>query len=96
MLVNIVTFPTIKAGKNKEFIKWFRWSNEQYAKHKGFIRRRLLKPKEGGPYLALVEHESYKTFMAMHSSPTHAEVHKRVEPLFEGQPAPTFYETVVD
>lgn len=95
MFVNIVHFPPIKAGKDAEFREWFAWSNEQYAKHKGFICRRLLKPWEGGNYVAIVEHDSYETFMAMHTSSTQAEAHKRVEPLFDGNPTPHFYEVVM-
>lgn len=95
MFVNIVQFPPIKEGKDKEFREWFGWSNQEFAKHKGFIRRRLLRPREGGNYTAIVEHESYETFMAMHSSPTQAEAGKRVRPLMDGGPTPTFYEEVM-
>jgi len=95
MFVNFIHFPPIKAGKDAEFREWFVWSNEQYAKHKGFISRKLLKPREGGNYVGLVEHESYETFMAMHTSPTQAEAHKRVEPLIDGGPTPGFYEVVI-
>ena len=96
MFVNIVHFPPIKAGKDAEFRAWFAWSNEQYARHKGFISRRLLKPREAGTYVGVVEHESYETFMAMHSSPTQAEAHKRVVPLFDGDPTPEFYEVILE
>jgi heme-degrading monooxygenase HmoA len=95
MFVNIIHFPPIKEGRDAEFREWFAWSNEQYAKHKGFISRRLLKPREGGNYVGVVEHESYETFMAMNTSPTQAEAHKRVEPLFDGGPTPEFYEVVM-
>ena len=95
MFVNIIRFPPIKAGKDAEFRAWFAWSNEQYARHKGFISRKLLKPREGGNYVGVVEHESYETFMAMHTSPTQAEAHKRVEPLLDGGPTPEFYEVVM-
>ncbi|MGD0752591.1 MAG: antibiotic biosynthesis monooxygenase [Anaerolineales bacterium] len=96
MFVNIVHFPSIKAGKDAEFQAWFAWSNEQYARHKGFISRKLLKPREAGNYVGVVEHESYETFMAMHTSPTRAEAHKRVEPLFDGNPTPEFYEVILE
>jgi heme-degrading monooxygenase HmoA len=96
MFVNIVHFPPIKAGKDAEFQAWFAWSNEQYARHKGFISRKLLKPREDGNYVGVVEHESYETFMAMHTSPTQAEAHKRVEPLFDGNPTPEFYEVILE
>jgi len=43
MFANIIHFPPIKAGKDAEFHEWFAWSNQEYAKHKGFISRKLLK-----------------------------------------------------
>lgn len=78
------------------FAKWFAWSNVEYAKHKGFISRRLLKPREDGNYVGLVEHESYDSFMAMHTSSTQAEANKRVKPLLNGSPTPEFLEVVVE
>jgi hypothetical protein len=42
-----------------------------------------------------VEHESEKTFMAMHSSLEHEEAGKRVEPLFDGSPNPRFYKAII-
>jgi hypothetical protein len=65
-----------------------------YATHAGFIRRILLQSREGGDYVAIVEHESRETFMAMHTSPTQAELRQRSRALFEGNPQPTFYDTV--
>src|SRR5688572_16579006 len=96
MLVNIVQFPKIKEGKDTEFRQWFADSNRAYADHPGFIRRILLQPREGGNYVAVVEHESYETFMAMHTSSTQAELRRRVEPLFQGDPHPAFYDVVTD
>lgn len=95
MFVNIINFPPIKDGKDAEFQAWFTWSNGEYAKHEGFIGRRLLKPREGGNYVAVVEHESYETFMAMHTSPTQAKALERVKPLFNGSPDPQFYEVII-
>ncbi|HET7091064.1 MAG TPA: antibiotic biosynthesis monooxygenase [Anaerolineae bacterium] len=95
MFVNIIHFPPIKAGKDAEFREWFAWSNEEYAKHKGFIHRWLLRSREGGNYVGLVEHESYETFMAMHTSSTQAEAGERVKPMFDGDPTPQFYEVVL-
>jgi len=95
MFVNIIHFPSIKAGKDAEFREWFAWSNEEYAKHKGFIRRRLLQPRGGGNYAAIVEHESYETFMTMHTSPTQREANERVKPLLDGAPTPEFYEVII-
>jgi heme-degrading monooxygenase HmoA len=95
MIVNIIHFPPVKTGKDAGFREWFAWSNEQYARHEGFIRRRLLKPREDGNYVAIVEHESYETFMAMHNSLTQAEARRRVEPLLDGNPTPHFYEVIL-
>ena len=96
MFVNIVHFPKIREGKDAEFRQWFADSNRAYAKHPGFIRRILLRSRDGANYAAVVEHESHETFMAMHTSPTQAELRRRVEPLFEGNPQPTFYDVVTD
>ncbi len=95
MFVNIVQFPPIAAGKDAEFREWFAWSNAEFAKHRGFISRRLLKPRGGGNYAAVVEHESYETFMAMHNSPEQAKAAERVNLLLDGSPSPMFYEVVV-
>ncbi|OGO10372.1 MAG: antibiotic biosynthesis monooxygenase [Chloroflexi bacterium RBG_13_66_10] len=95
MFVNIIHFPALKPGKDAEFREWFALSNQDYAKHKGFVRRKLLKPREGGNYVAIVEHESYETFMAMHTSPTQAELNQRVKPLIKGSPTPAFYDEVM-
>jgi heme-degrading monooxygenase HmoA len=92
----IINFPPIKPGKDEEFREWFAWSNKEFAKQKGFVGRRLMKPIKGGNYTAVVEHESQETFMAMHKSPEHDEAGKKVEPLFDGKPTPTFYEVIVD
>ena len=96
MFVVIINFPPIKKDKDAEFREWFSWSNVELGKHEGFISRRLLEPLKGGNYAAVVEHESQKTFMAMHSSPGHDEAAKRVEPLLDGNPKPTFYQVIVE
>ena len=62
MFVVIIRFPAIKAGKDAEFRDWFTWSNGEFARHKGFLGRRLLKPIDGGTYVAIMEHESRETF----------------------------------
>lgn len=95
MFVVIINFPPIKEGKDAAFREWFAETNKTFASHKGFIGRRLLKPKKEGNYAAIVEHENYETFMAMHESPAHAEAGKRVIPLFEGMPTPNFFEVII-
>jgi heme-degrading monooxygenase HmoA len=94
MFVNIVQFPKIKDGRDAEFRQWFADSNRAYAAHPGFIRRILLRPRDDGDYVAVVEHESHETFMAMHTSSTQADLRQRVLPLLEGNPDPKFYDVV--
>jgi heme-degrading monooxygenase HmoA len=95
MFVVIGNFPPIKVGRDDEFREWFSWSNKEFAKHKGFINRRLLKSLKDGSYAAVVEYESHETFMAMHNSPVHDEASKRVGLLLDGHPTPQFYEVIV-
>ena len=95
MFVAIISFPAIKEGKEREFEAWFAWSNNGFAREKGFIRRLLLKPLQGGAYTAILEHESKETFTAMQQSAFHAEAGKRVAPLLDGSPQPQFFEVVV-
>jgi heme-degrading monooxygenase HmoA len=96
VFVNVVKFPPIREGKDTQFREWFAWSNKKFSTHEGFISRRLLKPMKGGNYAAIVEHESFDTFMAMHTSRTQAEARKRVDPLFDGNPTPEFYEVIIE
>lgn len=96
MVVVIINFPPIKKGKDAEFGEWFVWSNKEFPKNKDYISRRFLKPVKGGNYAPIVGHESRKTFMTMHHSPGHDEAGKRAEPLFDGNPTPTFYEVIVE
>lgn len=95
MFINLIEFPAITAGKDREFREWFESSNRVYERFPGFVSRRLLQPREaGGGYWAIVEHESEETFMAMHTSPERAEVWAKVEPLLTGKPTPRFLEVV--
>ncbi|MDD4197581.1 MAG: antibiotic biosynthesis monooxygenase [Syntrophorhabdaceae bacterium] len=95
MFIVFINFPPIKPGKESDFKEWFAQSNKDFAPFNGFIRRRLLKPEQGGNYSAIVEFESREAFMAMHTSPAHDEAGKKVVPLLEGSPAPHFYEVVI-
>jgi heme-degrading monooxygenase HmoA len=96
MFVVIINFPGIKEGRDTEFREWFEWSNKEFANHQGFIQRVLLEPEQGdGNYVAVVEHESRETFMAMHNSPAHEEAGKRVAQLLDGHPTPHFYKVVI-
>lgn len=94
MLVVIIHFPPIKEGKEAEFLAWFAWSNREFAKHEGFVGRRLLTPIAGGTYTAVVEHESRETFAMVQRAPGHGEAAARVASLIEGQPKIEQYEVV--
>ena len=91
MFIIIVEFPPVRQGKEKEFKEWFSWSNSVFEKSNGFISRRLLKPaKAKGNYIAIIEHESEETFMAMHSSEERHKVREKLGSLLEGSPKPIF------
>lgn len=94
MFVVVVSFPPIKTGKEAEFLDWFASSNRTFSGFSGFLRRRLLKPLEGGTYAAIVEFETQAAFLAMHGSPAHDWAGEQVMPLFEGKPTPVFYEVI--
>ncbi len=94
MFVVIVSFPPIKVDKEAEFLRWFDSSNTAFSGFAGFVRRRLLKPVEGGTYAAIVEFETRVAFETMHNSKVHDMFGERVMPLFDGRPVPTFYEVI--
>ena len=94
MFTIIVSFPLIKEGKDAEFQKWFTSSNQEYSTFKGFISRKLLRPIEGGTYVAIIEFANQDDFKAMHTSKIHDEESEQVQPLFNGGPKPKFYEVI--
>ncbi|MDD8018937.1 MAG: antibiotic biosynthesis monooxygenase [Bacteroidota bacterium] len=97
MFINTIEFPPIKAGKESEFLEWFKWSNSIYGNFDGFLSRRLLKYAKGkSGFVTLVEHESEKTFMAMHTSKERQEAFNKLKPLLDGTLNAKFYEVVID
>jgi len=94
MFIVIISFPPIMKGKDAEFREWFAASNKSFDKFNGFISRRLLKPLQGGNYAAVVEFENQEAFLDMHGSSVHDQEGDRVRPLFDGKPAPAFYEVI--
>jgi heme-degrading monooxygenase HmoA len=94
MFVVVMAFPPVKQGKDAEFREWFASSNQQFSTLKGFIRRRLLRPLEGGNYAAIVEFENQEAFKDMHCSPVHDTAGECVKPLLDGKPTPHFYDVV--
>ncbi len=95
MFVVIIHFPPVKEGKDAEFLEWFAWSNDEFAKHKGFLGRRLLRPAGGGTYVAIMEHKSKDTFAAIQCTPEHDEAARRIASLLDGRPDLQQYEVVV-
>lgn len=64
----------LKDGAEEDFKIWFSESNRVLSGFPGFISRRLLKGHDGS-YRIVVEHESRETFVKMHNSPEHEEIH---------------------
>jgi heme-degrading monooxygenase HmoA len=95
MVIAIITFPPIKPGKDGEFIEWFTGTNIEFAGHKGLIRRRLLKPLDGGNYSVMVEHESFETFIAGVNNPEHEKAGRQMASFFDGDQTPLLYEVLV-
>lgn len=97
MFINTIEFPLILDSNEQVFLEWFKWTNSIYKNFDGFISRRLLKNTKGGQnYISLVEHESEKTFMAMHTSKERKEAYNKLQPLLEGKLFPQFYEVIID
>ncbi|NJD22637.1 MAG: antibiotic biosynthesis monooxygenase [Melioribacter sp.] len=97
MFVNTIEFPPIKNGKESEFLEWFKLSSSIYKNFDGFISRRLLKLTKGSSnYVSLVEHESEKTFMDMHTSKERQEAFAKLKPLLEGSLSAKFYNVIVE
>ncbi|OGU74902.1 MAG: hypothetical protein A2V93_04445 [Ignavibacteria bacterium RBG_16_34_14] len=97
MFINTIEFPSIKVGKESDFLEWFNWSNSVYKNFDGFISRRLLKLTKGSKnYVTLVEHESEKTFMAMHTSKERQDAFNKLKPLLDGSLNAKFYEVIID
>ena len=94
MFVVIISFPPIRAGKESDFLQWFKSSNQAFSGFEGFISRKLLEPVKGGTYAAIVEFETQAAFEAMHGSPLHDVFGEKVTPLFDGKPTPAFYKVI--
>jgi hypothetical protein len=70
MFINTVFFPMLKKEKDSEFRDWFVWTNQKYAKHNGFISRKLLNPTRNGTYAIIVEHESLERATMLNKAKT--------------------------
>lgn len=90
MFVAIAQFP-LKEGKEADFLAWFTWSNAEFAKFNGFVRRRLLKPVNEGCYTAIIEFETAADFKAVGDSPFHTVSARRILPLLADALAPQLF-----
>ncbi len=78
----------VRSGEEGRFEDWFTESNAVLSKLPGFISRRLFRSSDGGPaYRIVIEHESKKTFVAMHNSPEHGRVAPGGMSLLDADPA---------
>jgi len=95
MHIAIARFPMVPAARDREFLEWFAWSNEQLRDTAGLKARRLLRAPDGS-YTALVEHESAESFAAMHTAEPVAKINERLRQIVQDGPHATKYEVVVD
>lgn len=84
----------LKEGAEADFARWFSESNKALAGCEGFVSRRLLKGNDGG-YRIMVEHESKETFVKMHNSPEHENLHPAGHSFMEGEPQRRTFTVVV-
>jgi len=92
MVIGIVQFPAVKAGKEAEFLDWFAWINAQFALQPGFISRRLLRQISGhNQYAAIIEFDTAENFRQVGEQPFHAESAQRLAGLLEAMPVPILY-----
>jgi heme-degrading monooxygenase HmoA len=94
MFVTITQFPPLIEGQEEAFLEWFEWSNAHFARQDGFIRRILLRPRTGGNYVIVVEHESFDTYVAMVESETQALAFERLRELVGAEPPTILYGVV--
>ncbi|KAF6242512.1 antibiotic biosynthesis monooxygenase [Nitrosopumilus sp. b1] len=93
MFVGIIEFPKIKQGKNNDFLKWFEWSNSEFAKFDGFISRKLLQPMGNSQkYTIILELKDESTHREIHQSPVHQKMFSRLVELIDCIPNKSFFE----
>ncbi|MDH3766533.1 MAG: antibiotic biosynthesis monooxygenase [Nitrosopumilus sp.] len=75
----------LKEGAEDDFKSWFSESNKILSSFPGFVSRRFLKSPDGS-YRILVEHESKETFIKMHQSPEHEQIHPKGHSFMSADP----------
>ncbi len=75
----------LKEGAEDDFKSWFSESNKILSSFPGFVSRRFLKSPDGS-YRILVEHESKETFVKMHQSPEHEQIHPKGHSFMSADP----------
>ena len=94
MFVAIVDIQ-LKKESLDEFRKWFEESNKLLQDTEGFISRRLLE-SEDGDHRIIVEHKSKESFIKMHQSPIHQNLHKTAQTFFAESPKRKTYQVIVE
>lgn len=95
MLVGIIHFPKIKQGKDKDFVKWFDWSNSEFMKFDGFISRKLLRSTTDHNYLAILEIKDEQAYMRMHKSHIHKIAFAQLIEMLDGITKKSFYNLAI-
>lgn len=75
----------LEEGAEDDFKSWFSESNKVLSNFPGFVSRRFLKSPDGS-YRILVEHESKETFIKMHQSPEHEQIHPKGHSFMSADP----------
>ena len=85
----------MRKEKEPEFKKWFCESNKILENFDGFISRRLLESQDGS-HRIIVEHKSKETFVNMHQSSEHAELHEQASTFMEKPAIRKSYQVIVN
>lgn len=95
MLVGVIQFPKIKQGKDKDFVKWFDWSNSEFRKFDGFISRKLLRSTTDNNYLGILEIKNEQAYIDMHQSDVHKIAFAQLIEMLDGIPKKNFYNLAI-
>jgi len=76
---------SLKESTEDDFKSWFSESNKVLSGFPGFVSRRFLKSTDGS-YRIIVEHESKETFIKMHQSLEHENLHPKGHSFMSADP----------
>lgn len=83
----------LKKESMPEFKKWFSDSNNVVSKFDGFMSRRLLESPDGRHRIMVVFRDK-ESFVRMHQTREHSEIHAQAVRFMTRPPMPTFYSVV--